>query len=57
VIAVRRARHLAIWLALAVALPVLLFLALRARPDQPTQPELPAAVERFPDDTREATAP
>jgi hypothetical protein len=57
VIAVRRARHLAIWLAFAAALPVLLYFALRARPAAPTQPELPAAVDRFPDDAREASPP
>jgi hypothetical protein len=57
VIAVRRARHFAIWLALAVGLPLLLALALRARPDAPIQPALPDAVERFADDTRAAAAP
>ena len=56
-IAARRARHLAIWLILAVALPVLVVLAVRARPAAPTQPELPPAVESFPDDTREAKSP
>ena len=50
-IAARRVRHLAIWLALAVALPLLIFFAVRARPAPPVQPELPAGVERFPDDT------
>jgi hypothetical protein len=57
VIAARRARHFAIWLILAVALPLLVFLAVRARPAPPTQPELPPTVETFPDDTREAKRP
>jgi len=40
-----------------VALPLLLVLALRARPVPPTQPELPTAVESFPDDTRAPKSP
>jgi hypothetical protein len=43
VIRTLRRRHLAIWLALAILLPVLLVAALRARHAIPTQ-ELPAAL-------------
>ena len=56
-IAARRARHFAIWLILAVVLPLLVVLAVRARPAPPAQLELPSAVETFPDDTREAKSP
>lgn len=38
-----RSRHLAIWIALAILLPLLLFAALRARRAVPVEP-LPAAL-------------
>lgn len=45
-----RRRHLWAWLALAVTLPALVLLALRARPSWPVNPELPASVESSVDD-------
>jgi len=54
VIRSHRARHFWFVLALAVLLPLLVLLALRARPQWPANAELPAGVERSPDDTRDA---
>lgn len=56
-IAAHRARHRAAWIALALLLPLLLALALRARPDRPRNPELPAGVEAFADDRAPRGAP
>ncbi len=49
-IAAHRARHRRIFLALALLLPILLFVALRARPRWPENATLPAGVESFADD-------
>ena len=45
-----RRRHLWIAVALAVLLPLLLVLALAARPEAPANAALPGAVESSPDD-------
>ena len=39
-----RRRHLWLWLGLAVLLPVLLFLSLRSRPEEPLMETLPDAL-------------
>lgn len=49
-IAAHRARHRLIWLAMAAALPLLLWLALRARPERPLNRELPPGIDSFADD-------
>jgi hypothetical protein len=51
-IAGHRRRHRWIVALLAVALPLLLALALRARPAAPLQDALPAGAPAFADDTR-----
>lgn len=56
-IAAHRARHRLVWLALAIALPLLLWLAVRARPERPLNRELPAGVDDFADDTRAGARP
>ena len=53
--AIRR-RHLRVWVLLAIAVPILLWFALRARPTQVRNEAIPDGVERSTDDTRPAAA-
>jgi hypothetical protein len=50
VIRAHRRRHFWIWLALALSLPAVVLLALRARPAWPVNPALPDGVESAADD-------
>lgn len=56
-IAAHRGRHRLIWLLLAVGLPLLLWFAVRARPERPLNRELPPGSGSFADDTRSGAAP
>jgi len=56
-IAAHRRRHRLVWLALAIVLPLLLWSAVRARPERPLNRELPAGVEPFADDARDGGTP
>ena len=55
-ISASRRRHRRVWLLLAISLPILLWLALRARPSQVRNESIPDGVERATDDTRPAVA-
>jgi hypothetical protein len=52
VISAHRRRHRRVWLVLAITLPILLWLALRARPSPVRNEAIPEGVERVADDTR-----
>lgn len=56
-IAEARARHRLVWLFLAVALPLLLWFAVRARPEPPVNQVLPPGTESFADDAATGTRP